>query len=75
MQRQNGEKMLDNIRRILHSLECGFFMTHQEQEEAADLIRTLMHENDRMKARIIEALKHLQLGSEMDILEAIRRLK
>lgn len=67
--------MLDNIRRILHSLECGFFMTHQEQEEAADLIRTLMHENDRMKARIIEALKHLQLGSEMDILEAIRRLK
>lgn len=67
--------MLDNIRRILHSLECGFFMTHQEQEEAADLIRTLMHENDRMKARIIEALKHLQLGSEMDILEAIRILK
>jgi hypothetical protein len=67
--------MVDNIRRILHSLECGFFMSHREQEEAADLIRTLVHENDRMKSRIIEALKHLQLGTELDVNQAIKELK
>jgi len=66
---------MNNTQRILRALECGFFMTHQEQEEAADLIRTLMYENDRMKARIIEALKHLQLGTELDVNQAIKDLK
>jgi hypothetical protein len=53
-------------------------MTHQEQEETARLIRKLMEaviENERLKGDIEEALKHLQLGTELDVLEAIRILK
>ena len=63
---------------ILRSLECGFFMTHAEQEETAQLIRSLMDyaiENARLKGAIGEALAHLERGTALDVLTAIRLLK
>ena len=63
---------------ILRSLENGFFMTHQEQEETAKLIRNLMEysiENARLKGVVGEALAHLERGSSLDVLTAIRLLK
>ena len=63
---------------ILRSLECGFFMTHEEQEETAKLIRSLMDhaiENARLKGVMGEAVAHLERGSALDITNAIRLLK
>jgi len=57
-----------NTEKILRSLECGFFMTHEEQEETAKLIRGLQEKID-------DALGHLQRGSELDVKTAIRILK
>lgn len=54
--------------KILRSLENGYFMTHREQEETAQLIRTMQDKIDR-------ALVHLQRGTELGVLEAIRILK
>lgn len=57
-----------NKEKILRNLECGFFMDHREQEEAAQLIRS-------MQTKIDDALAHLQRGTELDVSEAIRILK
>lgn len=43
-------------------------MDHREQEEAAQLIRS-------MQTKIDDALAHLQRGTELDVSEAIRILK
>jgi hypothetical protein len=53
-------------------------MTHAEQEETAQLIRSLMDyaiENARLKGAIGEALAHLERGTALDVLTAIRLLK
>ena len=74
---------------ILRNLEHGFFMTHQEQAEAAALIRDqeksikALHENIhdyaadivRMRSRGRAALAALQTGNELDVRAAIEILK
>ena len=54
--------------KILRNLECGYFMTHQEQEEAAVYIRSL-------QTKIRGALSALQAGTELDVKAAIEILK
>ena len=39
---------------ILRNLEHGYFMTHQEQSEAAQYIRQLQQSNEALKAGMIE---------------------
>jgi dynactin complex subunit len=41
-------------KQILRNLENGFFMTHQEQTEAANLIRQLQESNRVLSERILE---------------------
>lgn len=53
---------------ILRNLENGYFMTHQEQEEAAVYIRSL-------QAKIGGALSALQTGTELDVKAAIEILR
>jgi hypothetical protein len=74
---------------ILRNLEHGFFMTHQEQAEAAALIRELQESNTalhnnihdyaadivRMRSRGRAALAALQTGNELDVGAAIEILK
>jgi uncharacterized protein YlxW (UPF0749 family) len=74
---------------ILRNLEHGFFMTHQEQAEAAALIRELQESNTalhnnihdyaaeivRMRSRGRAALAALQTGSELDVGAAIEILR
>lgn len=67
-----------DTKQILRSLDSGFFMTHAEQEETAQLIRGLIEykiENARLKGAIGEALVHLERGTGLDVLTAIRLLK
>lgn len=61
-------------KQILRNLENGFFMTHQEQTEAANLIRQLQESNrvlsegileyaeaaDRMRRELVDILKGLK---------------
>jgi hypothetical protein len=61
-------------KQILRNLENGFFMTHQEQTEAANLIRQLQESNrvlsegileyaeaaDRLRRELVEISKGLQ---------------
>ena len=75
--------------KILRNLDHGFFMTHQEQAEAAALIRDqeksikVLHENIhgyaadivRMRSRGRAALAALQTGKELDVGAAIEILK
>jgi len=74
---------------ILRNLEHGFFMTHQEQAEAAALIRELQESNTalhnnihdyaaeivRMRSRGRAALAALQTGNELDVRAAIEILR
>ena len=53
---------------ILRTLDSGFFMDHKEQEQTAALIRGLQE-------RINDALGHLERGTALDVLTAIRILK
>jgi hypothetical protein len=57
-----------NKEKILRSLDSGFFMDHREQEQTAALIRG-------MQERIDDALGHLERGTALDVLTAIRILK
>ena len=57
-----------NKEKILRSLDSGFFMDHREQEQTAALIRGLQE-------RIDDALGHLQRGTALDVMTAIRILK
>jgi hypothetical protein len=41
-------------KQILRNLENGFFMTHQEQTEAANLIRQLQESNEALKSGMID---------------------
>jgi hypothetical protein len=41
-------------KQILRNLENGFFMTHLEQEEAAQYIRQLQQSNEVLKEAMIE---------------------
>jgi len=75
--------------KILRNLDHGFFMTHQEQAEAAALIRDqeksikVLHENIhdyaadivRMRSRGRAALAALQSGTELDVKAAIEILR
>ena len=77
----NGKIDMDS-KRILQNLDDGAFFTHQEQAETAALIRTmqaridfLFETNNKQWVKIQKALVHLQLGTELDVLEAIRILK
>jgi hypothetical protein len=61
-------------KQILRNLENGFFMTHQEQTEAAQLIRQLQESNrvlsegileyaeaaDRLRRELVDILKGLK---------------
>lgn len=53
---------------ILRNLENGYFMTHQEQEEAAVYIRSL-------QSKIRGALSALQTGKALDVVAAIEILR
>ena len=73
---------------ILRNLENGFFMTHQEQAEAAALIRDqeasikVLHESlhdyaaeiVRMRSQIRAAWSALQTGHDVDVAAAIQIL-
>tara|TARA_R110000868_G_scaffold94241_1_gene260173 strand:- start:157 stop:405 length:249 start_codon:yes stop_codon:yes gene_type:complete len=75
--------------KILRNLDRGFFMTHQEQAEAAALIRDqeksikALHENlhdyaaeiVRLRSKINGALALLQTGQSMHIPAAIEVLR
>jgi hypothetical protein len=75
--------------KILRNLDHGFFMTHQEQAEAAALIRdqeksikalhTYIHDYAadivRLRARGRAALAALQTGNELDVNAAIEILR
>jgi hypothetical protein len=75
--------------KILRNLEHGYFMTHQEQAEAAALIRQqddsikALHKNlhdyaadiVRMRSRSRAALAALQTGTELDVGAAIEILR
>lgn len=54
-------------KQILRNLENGFFMTHQEQEEAAEYIRQLQQSNEALKEGLIKFAE--------DIFELRRQLK
>ena len=74
---------------ILRILENGYFMTHQEQSEAAAYIRQqdesikALHENlhdyaaeiVRMRSRCRAALAALQTGTALDVVAAIEILR
>lgn len=55
-------------KKILQNLECGYFMTHLEQIEAAVYIRSL-------QAKIRGALSALQAGTKLDVKAAIEILR
>ena len=73
---------------ILRNLENGFFMTHQEQAEAAALIRDqeasikVLHESlhdyaaeiVRLRSQIRAAWSALQTGHDVDVAAAIQIL-
>jgi hypothetical protein len=75
--------------KILRNLDHGFFMTHQEQAEAAALIRDqealikVLHESlhdyaadiVRLRSRGRAALAALQSGAELDVMAAIEILR
>jgi hypothetical protein len=75
--------------KILRNLDHGFFMTHEEQAEAAALIRDqdtsikVLHESlhdyaadiVRLRARGRAALVMLQSGTELDTKTAIEILR
>ena len=54
-------------KQILRNLENGFFMTHLEQEEAAEYIRQLQQSNEALKEGLIKFAE--------DIFELRRQLK
>ena len=74
--------------KILRNLDHGFFMTHQEQAEAAALIRDqeksikVLHENlhdyaadiVRLRSQIRAAWSALQTGHDADVAAAIEIL-
>jgi len=94
---------MDKTQKILRNLDHGYFMTHQEQAEAAELIRKMQAHIDFLlkttdayskqidfdkeyiagamrlvkafNEKISDALVHLQRGSSLDVVEAIRILK
>lgn len=75
--------------KILRNLDHGFFMTHQEQAEAAALIRDqeksikVLHENlhdyaaeiVRLRSQIRAAWSALQTGNDLDVVAAIEILR
>ena len=46
--------------KILRNLEHGYFMTHQEQAEAAQYIRQLQKSNETLKGGLIEFAETIQ---------------
>jgi hypothetical protein len=46
--------------KILRNLEHGYFMTHQEQAEAAAYIRHLQKSNETLKGGLIEFAETIQ---------------
>jgi hypothetical protein len=61
-------------KQILRNLENGFFMTHQEQTEAAEYIRQLQQSNEALKDGLLKSAEDLfalrreliQLRKELD---------
>jgi hypothetical protein len=49
-----------NPTQILRVLENGYFMTHQEQAEAAQYIRQLQKSNETLKGGLIEFAETIQ---------------
>ena len=71
-------------KQILRNLENGFFMTHQEQTEAAQLIRQLQASNQSLSEGMVkyaeEIVKlrrdlHNSTGFTADVTEFTKRIK
>lgn len=61
-------------KQILRNLENGFFMTHQEQTEAAQLIRQLQESNRAMSESLIMYVEELA-ALRRDLTEITKGLK
>ena len=61
-------------KQILRNLENGFFMTHQEQTEAANLIRQLQESNTVLQEGILKYLEELA-AMRRDLAEISKGLK
>ncbi len=61
-------------KQILRNLENGFFMTHQEQTEAAQLIRQLQESNTVLQEGILKYLEELA-AMRRDLAEISKGLK
>ena len=49
-----------SFEKILRNLENGYFMTHQEQAEAAQYIRELQESNNVLQKGILKYLEELE---------------
>lgn len=56
------------MKHLLRKLDNNYWLSLEQQAETASLLRT-------MQKKIDDALVHLQRGSELDVVEAIRILK
>ena len=61
-------------KQILRNLENGFFMTHQEQIEAANYIRQLQESNTVLQEGILKYLEEL-VAMRRDLAEISKGLK
>jgi hypothetical protein len=61
-------------KQILRNLENGFFMTHQEQIEAANYIRQLQKSNTVLQEGILKYLEELA-AMRRDLAEIYKGLK
>jgi chaperonin cofactor prefoldin len=61
-------------KQILRNLENGFFMTHQEQTEAANYIRQLQKSNTVLQEGILKYLEELA-AMRRDLAEIYKGLK
>jgi hypothetical protein len=61
-------------KQILRNLENGFFMTHQEQTEAANYIRQLQESNTVLQEGILKYLEELA-AMRRDLAEISKGLK
>jgi chaperonin cofactor prefoldin len=61
-------------KQILRNLENGFFMTHQEQTEAANYIRQLQKSNTVLQEGILKCLEELA-AMRRDLAEIYKGLK
>lgn len=61
-------------KQILRNLENGFFMTHQEQTEAANLIRQLQSSNQSLTEGMIKYAEEI-VALRRDLSNATRGVK